>query len=266
MLVKVTNTCGRGCSHCMEGSLPGTGLHMTRETFIQMLKFVWEIEALAREACGYNLLLFSGGECTEHPDIVKMISLAGQVGFQPFLITNGLWLADPVKKAEILDQFPRLMVQVTYDPRFYPEPAPPKIDDPRIFYENKIRGMMPLGRFKNKKHDEVPTLRAPGSFNFRSTSRNFQDVRMGIAMLRTRAVAGMGNGHCSPSISYDGSFVAGETNYCWKLGTVQHSIAEINAAMREMRSCNRCGLEKNLTQPEKRAIGLSTLYVPGESG
>ena len=85
----------------MESSVP-TGDHMTRETFLETLDFTERAEHLARASGCPPTLLFSGGECTEHPEIVSWIALAMSRGFIPILITNGQWLNDPALKASIL--------------------------------------------------------------------------------------------------------------------------------------------------------------------
>jgi len=102
----------------------------------------------------------------------------------------------------------------------------------------------------------------PTSFNFRSLVRATGSIEQAVFHLRLRAMAGKA-GHCSPSITSDGRFVAGETSECFKIGTVDSSNVELTKAAYEMR-CNKCGLVDNLTQEEKRAIGESTLFLGTE--
>jgi MoaA/NifB/PqqE/SkfB family radical SAM enzyme len=101
MLIKVTNKCSMGCSHCMEDSTV-KGEHMTYETFLKALDFTARAEKLAWAAGCLPLVLLSGGECTEHPDIVKLIETVFARGMLPFLISNGAWLADDALRAAIL--------------------------------------------------------------------------------------------------------------------------------------------------------------------
>jgi hypothetical protein len=79
-------------------------------------------------------------------------------------------------------------------------------------------------------------------------------------MLRARAATGL-SGHCSPSISSDGSIVAGETSNCFSVGDVHSSAEEITRALLAMQ-CNRCGLVDNLSQQEKLAIGEARILTP----
>lgn len=236
----------------MEGAVPH-GSHMDRATFNAALKFTLDLEALARTA-GYNLVLISGGECTEHPDIIEFIQQVYEHGLRPMLLTNGLWLADPELKEAILS-FRDLMIQVTHDPRFYPR-TPPRIADPRITYVDSLTHMIPLGRFAGKSHSDLPTKKAPASFNFRSLVHHYGDVRPAILRMRMNTLTGGMSGHCTPSISYDGSFTTGETRLCHKAGDVFSSADTITRNVLRMGTCNRCGLEDNLDPAHRAAIGI----------
>jgi hypothetical protein len=79
-------------------------------------------------------------------------------------------------------------------------------------------------------------------------------------MLRARAAMGMA-GHCSPSISSDGTIVAGETSNCFPIGDVHSSAQDVTRALVAM-SCNKCGLVDNLTQEQKVAIGEARVLTP----
>ena len=49
--------------------------------------------------------------------------------------------------------------------------------------------------------------------------------------------------------------MAGETRNCFVIGTVTSSTAELTAVLCNMGACNRCGLETNLTEMQRAAIG-----------
>jgi hypothetical protein len=241
------------------------GQHMTRETFLAALDFTRRVEDFAWQQGILPLVLLSGGECTEHPDFVWMLETVVAQKLVPVLITNGMWLADDKLKAAILrPEWPHMIVQVTNDPRFYPK-APPACDDPRISFVPSLTVFVTLGRAARKKNPErhgVPERHGPTSFNLRSITRQFGSIEQAVAVLRARAMMGK-NGHCTPSISENGDVMAGETRNCFKIGTVQSTSAELTKALVEMR-CNRCGLEDDLSQAEKRAIGASSLYLGTE--
>lgn len=243
-----------GCGHCMEESVPN-GPHMSEDTFRRALDFTRRTEAAAWRLGVPPLVLLSGGECSEHPAFLKFIELVEQAKMLPLLITNGMWLADEKLRHEVLRPNRAISVQVTNDKRYYPS-APVRVQDDRIVYVDSLTVLLPLGRLSRKKGErELPTRKAPSSYNLRSATRALGSFSAAICMLRTRAATGL-SGHCIPSISDDGSVMAGETRNCWKLGTVDDNDATLTRAMLNMGACNRCGLETNLTREQKLAIGL----------
>lgn len=264
MLIKVTNKCSVGCNHCQENSTPA-GEHMREEIFLAALDLTRRLEVDAYAAGLPPHVLLSGGECTEHPDFVKFLEIVVQQGFFPILITNGMWLGNKELREQILrPEWPHMFVQVTNDPRFYPT-APPTWDDSRVKFVPELSLLIPLGRAAGKPkllQLGVPQKKAPASFNFRSMTRSLGSVTQAIAMLRARSVAGLA-GWCTPSISADGTLVAGESNLCFGVGNVLSTADEVTKAVMEMR-CNKCTLVDNLTPEQKRAIGESVLYGVNE--
>jgi hypothetical protein len=252
MLIKITNRCSMGCSHCMEDSTPA-GEHMDRDTFDRALDCADRLEALAI-AAGYQLLLLGGGECTEHPAIVEYVNVALERGRKVILLSNGMWLSNNRLRNELLRD--GVAVQVTNDPRFYPR-VPPRITHARVAYVGSLSLLTPMGRHAGKGPvGPIPLRHGPTSFNLRSITRATNgDIRVGIAHLRLRAMQGsMASGHCTPSISADGAVRVGESNACYELGTVDSSPEEMSRALDDMR-CNRCGLVDNLSPEQARAIG-----------
>lgn len=264
MLIKVTNFCSMGCTHCMEDSTI-KGLHMTREIFSKALLLTQRLEGPAWTLGCPPAILLSGGECTEHPDFVTFLTIVVELGLWPVIITNGMWLANKeLREAILRPEWPQLMVQVTNDSRFYPT-APPTHDDSRITYVPALTQLLTLGRAgrrQNLSQLGVPPKQSPSSFNFRSAVRHFRSIEQALILLRTRATTGQ-SGWCSPSISSDGSMVAGESNACFKIGTVDSTSTELTQATIDMK-CNACGLVDNLSQEQKRAIGESSLFLGTE--
>jgi hypothetical protein len=174
-----------------------------------------------------------------------------------------MWLDDPELRAKILrPDWTDLMVQVTNDPRFYPT-APKSVptDDPRVVFIPSLTVLVPLGRLKPSRLPVTPPVRkGPTSFNLRSLTRSLRDVREALFMLRARAVMGM-SGHCSPSISSDGTIVAGETSNCFPVGDVNSTAEDVTRKIVAMQ-CNKCGLVDNLTQEQKLAIGEARILTP----
>jgi hypothetical protein len=258
MLIKVTNKCEMGCSHCMEDSTPA-GKHMTFDTFLCAVQFSIRMESSVWETGAPPIILLSGGECTEHPDIVKMIRAVLNRGLTPIIITNGMWLNDKELRESILrPEWTQLGVQVTNDDRFYPK-APPTVDDPRIIYVPKLTKLIPLGRASKRidsmKDDDLPVRDAPTSFNMRSITRQTKSFQRAVFMQRVRAASGYA-GHCSPSITEKGDVHIGETRYCWVVGNIYSTEKELTEATIAMKDCNRCGLEDKLGERHRQAIGL----------
>lgn len=226
---------------------------MSTETFEAALDVSWRLEELARRRHGYHLLLLSGGEATEHPDFLHLAEKAAAHGFAVVLISNGLWLTDPERRAEILAAPSISTIQITNDPRFYPRRVE-RVEHPKLCYVDKLSVMTPQGRFAGRTHPEVPMRRAPASFNIRSMTRQLGDIREALAMQRARAMAGSA-GHCSPSITHEGYIVAGESRECGRIGTVHNTLAELEAGMLALR-CDGCGLVAGLEPRLKKAIGM----------
>lgn len=254
MLVKITNHCLAGCSHCMENSTRA-GQHMSEEVFRKTLKFVQRVESPLASIGLLPSILFSGGECTDHPQFVQFVSEARDRGFLVAVLSHGLWLNDDERRSEILGQpWPEVVFQITHDPRFYPHDHPRRVDDKRVAYIPQISSIFTIGRSKGKPSLAGSTARsAPTSYNFRSMVRALGSFKAAVVQLRIRAAVGK-SGHCTPSVSSDGSVVAGESRFCHAVGTVESSEEELTLATSSMR-CNACGLVDNLTDAQKAAIG-----------
>lgn len=229
MLVKITNKCLMECNHCMEDATP-SGEHMTEETFEKALRFVSQIYT--------HFLLISGGEPSEHPQVVDFCKLALKRFTSVTVLSNGM-------NQDILRQCldTGALLQVTNDPRFYPKRVEP-IDHSGATFETHLRMVSPFGRGKNLES----TRQAPLCFNFRSLVRNFGSLKQAIIELR-----GYGK-MCTPSILVDGSIVAGESRFCHKIGTVDDSLDRIALNTTVMR-CNKCGLVDKLGFMHRHAIG-----------
>jgi hypothetical protein len=255
MLLKITNQCGGGCRHCMEDSRPNSQENMTVDNFLAALDCTDRVESAARIA-GYNAILLSGGECTEHPQFLDYLEIVERKGFYPMVLTRGQWIGTGSEiEKEILRPGRKLMVQVTFDKRYYPHKINSVPNDPRISYTDEIGALLPLGRAARLVSQGTQSRTWPVSFNLRSFVHKFRDIVPAIALLRMRAMAGK-SGHCTPAIDWQGNFLVGESIFCHRAGTVYSSNAELTEAILQMGSCDKCGLEKNLSTAERAAVGL----------
>jgi hypothetical protein len=123
---------------------------------------------------------------------------------------------------------------------------------------DKLQVLSTIGRASNPKFDPkgLSPRAAPSSFNFRSIVHSTKSVSQAIKILRVRGCLGK-SGFCTPSVSHDGTVVAGESRFCYPIGTVNSSNEELTQAVLSMGSCNRCGQEGNLSPMHKHAIGIN---------
>lgn len=234
MLVRITEKCHMGCSHCMINAGPA-GQHMSLDTYKQVLDFI--------KKTMFPFIMVSGGEPMEHPDVLTMLKMAIDVGFKTTLLSNGMFLADQKLTKTILDM--EVLVQVTNDSRFYPKKVS-HVEHKNIMYEDTIRLVSPFGRALENK---IPVTRqSPLCFNLRSIVRHYHDFFQGLLMLRQKVKM------CTPSVNIDGSLSAGESNSCHRVGTVNDSNLVLTNKVCSM-TCDKCGLVRNLDDLHKTAIG-----------
>lgn len=213
---------------------------MTRDTYVQCLRMA--------VALGDVGLLISGGEPTDHPDIINFLALANETRLQHvLLLSHGMWLTDPAFDPEKRKAILNLVtgVQVTNDPRYYPRRIE-QIEHPKVMYETHIRQVAPFGRAKT--NGITTTRQTPLCFNLRSFSRSFKSLSQGIMMQRMRA------SFCTPSVNINGDILAGESVSCCPIGNVRDSVTTLDDGIINLK-CNRCGLVDGLSPMHKRAIG-----------
>lgn len=259
MLIKVTSHCTMGCSHCLENSTP-SGEHMSMALFERALKFTERAECELIQNGMPIMMMLSGGECTDNPNIVEMVDAIVQRGWIATILTHGLWLDNEDLRNRILRDDTKarrdVLIQVTNDDRFYPR-KPPQVKHSKIHYVERVTVLSPLGRAANPKFDPkgLNLRAAPCSFNFRSLVHHSKSFQTAVLALRVRGMLGK-SGFCTPSVSYDGTVVAGESRFCYPIGTVDSTNEELTQAVLTMGSCNHCGQEANLQPEHRRAVGI----------
>jgi hypothetical protein len=238
MLIRITNHCTMGCSHCMIDKSGPDGEHMSLETYEKALELSYLLGARA--------LIISGGEPFDHPDVFKFIALAQARSFITMVTTNGLFALNPEMRRMAVQS--GAMVQVTNDPRYYGRNlglVREIFTENGFAFEDHIRQIFPCRR--TEESGITPTRHSPMCFNMRSATRAY-DIISAISVLQMQGKL------CSPSINVDGSVRAGEADTCFKLGTVDSTEGDLDEAYRTMR-CNRCGLMDNLGPKYLAAIG-----------
>ena len=241
MLVRITNRCSMGCIHCLTDASP-SGQHMDWATFCSSVQMSLDLETM-------RMLMISGGEPTEHPDILRYIDHANKLGFVVVLTSNGTFVDDEQLTEQLLSR--DILIQVTNDRRYYPRSVR-MIEHRRVCYEETLRMISPFGRALGNGLPVTQTF--PSCFNLRSVTRSTGDVRLALAFLRSKAR------FCVPSVNVDGTLVAGEAPSCAVIGSVFSSPEDVTKRVIGT-SCGRCGLVGNLSQKQKLAIG-EALVVP----
>jgi hypothetical protein len=93
------------------------------------------------------------------------------------------------------------------------------------------------------------TRKSPMCFNLSSVVRHLNNFNDGVLTLRHNGKM------CTPYIEIDGSILAGESKFCKKIGTIDSTGDELVHNILNMK-CNYCGLEDNLLDIAKNAIGI----------
>lgn len=221
-----------GCSHCLVSATPH-GTHITPEVYRHALDVAVEL--------GDPFVMLSGGEPTEHPRILDLIAEAAEYFPLVAVLSNGMWLHDPDRTAELLAT--KAHWQITNDPRFYPRRLPEvELETPLVTYEHKITTLVRLGRYRGYSN-----RLAPACYNLRSAVRHHRSFVLGVGFLRLH------HKFCTPSIDVDGVIRAGETPFCYSLGTVQSTEAELTAATLA-HDCDRCGLHERLPENFRKVV------------
>jgi len=210
---------------------------MTRPIFVATVEFI--------RRGGIPIILMSGGEPTEHPDLLGFVDYAKKEGLSVLLLSNGEWLHQwaPERRDELLGAVWR--VQVTNDPAFYPRHVE-RYDHPKVYWETQLRQVTPHGRAATNRLRTG--RRAPECFNLRSLTREMGTFHAARLVMIARGSM------CTPSINVDGSVRAGECPECFRIGGVSDDETTLELNLRLMK-CSKCGLVRNLVPEEKRAIG-----------
>lgn len=234
MLVRITNRCYMGCHHCLANATPD-GEDMSRQTFKEVIAFSAMIEPL---------LLLSGGEPTEHPDLTWMLETSADLGLSTIVLSNGEFLHNKAPKRR--DKILKLAkgVQVTNDPRYYPRRVK-KWSHPKVFWEDKLRVVSPMGRAVGNR--VACNAKGPGCFNLRSLTRSMGLLR---ALFHLRSLGRM----CTPSVNVNGIITVGEAPGCAEVGSVTDSLQSIERNITRVR-CNSCGLIDGLSRQHQQAVG-----------
>jgi Radical SAM superfamily len=236
MIIRITDMCRMGCSHCMIEGSGEFGDHMPDRIYEPALELA--------QASMSPVVLLSGGEPTEHPDFFRYLRQMRESVLLPVITSNGMFTQRPGVAEQLAEL--GVFVQVTNDPRYYPQRLEPELFDHEGWhYEDTIPMIFPCRR--TRLNGIEATRMYPGCVNLRAAVRRF-GLQPALVQL---SAAGK---QCAPSINVDGSIRAGEADTCHRIGQVGDSLASIEHELATMK-CDICGLRDNLKPEHLAAIG-----------
>ena len=261
MLVKLTNSCHAGCSHCLSNCVP-CDEHMDFKTLNDLLKFCYDNKI-------FNLVI-SGGEPTEHPQFFEFTkSIINFLKDFPILktisiTTNGYWLTESIENANkakelisLSNKCTLVSFQVSTDTRFYPK----KLDLTKsilrepgvVLCTNCVEQLYPKGRALTNKLDCLSRLSSQCT-NIKLIAKQFYFMYNRIPTL-SEIVYEMESHFkfCTPQISYDGNILLGESSLCPKCASIYDDPKEIVKSILT-NTCNECNLNYKLPEKAKNIL------------
>lgn len=253
MLLKITEACSMGCTHCMNDAKPD-GKHMSLETLEDSLNFIVKNNI-------YHCLIITGGEPTEHPAFPYIMGyIIGDLTKRKkrcvvTVATNGFWILDNISAAKEIaagSEYVEVQFQVSTDSRYYPK----QIDRTKRIWrepgftlcENCVQSMYPIGRAKQNNYPY--TIVSSRCYNIRAMVKLLSDPTIENVVM---ALAQRGK-FCTPSIKIDGSIVLGESDLCPKCASIYDDEKEIIQKIKDFK-CNGCyPLNENLDMCYKQFV------------
>lgn len=254
MLLKITEACSMGCTHCINDAKPD-GAHMTFETFQAALDFLIRNKA-------YHHIIISGGEPTEHPVFPMFMGYAIaalneiKVPKGLTIATNGFWILDNISCAKELvaagNEYTFIQFQASTDTRYYPK----KLDVTKRIWREKgfvlckdcVEYMYPQGRAKFNNYPSA--FKASKCFNVRALAKQLpnptvENIAKELFMIGKP---------CTPAIRIDGGISLGESDLCPKVASIYDKEEDIIQKIKDFK-CNGCyPLNENLPLIYKRFV------------
>lgn len=238
MLLKITEACSMGCSHCVNDAKPD-GEHMTLKVLEDSLDFLIRNNA-------YHFITLSGGEPTEHPQfpyfmgiILGTLDKYQKTSFIT-ITTNGFWCLDNVSAAKEIaagSKYVTVQWQVSTDSRYYPK----HLDTTKrlwrepnfVLCKDCVEAMYPQGRAKLNgfKSD----YKASHCFNVRAVTKQIPNptIESVVALLASQRK------FCKPAIKVNGDIVLGESDLCPKCASIYDKEEDIIQKIIDFK-CNGC--------------------------
>lgn len=256
MLLKITEKCSMGCSHCMN-SATENGEHMSLDTFKDAIDFIIRNNA-------YHSIIVSGGEPTEHPMFPFFMGyLLGELTKRNLksmvtIATNGFWILESEENMKCAKNIAagykdvKFQFQVSTDTRYYPK----KLDTTKriwreegfFLYKDCVQHMYPQGRAKENGYPYQAV--SSKCFNVRALAKQLpyptiENVTMTLAL----------NGKfCTPAIRIDGGISLGESDLCPKCASIYDKEEDIIQKIKNFK-CSKCDfINEKLPTPLRRFV------------
>lgn len=222
MLIKITDRCSMGCSHCFSDCTPDL-CDMEWNTFVDTMSFY---DRYCKKIS--KPIFISGGEPTESNIFTYVISHFINNGYErvPITVTtNGLWLTQNEWLVKDIEKFlPNCSFQIVVDDRFYPT----HVDEssPIFNYKNVTlcRGVMfiyPQGRAL--KNNMPFRANASKCFNIRAVTKQMMNSSLSDILQVMMSAAKF----CTPHIDIDGNIKLGESRLCPVCSNIYKTEKEI---------------------------------------
>ena len=265
MIINITQHCTLYCPHCMQNAGPERNEMMSKDTFIQALRFAKNI--------GSKVVMISGGEPTSHPDFFDFLKVLVNSDFVSVsVLSNGTFLKDHTfteKFAQVVAKRRGFFLQISSFKGLYAnydEVHKPNLKALRLFGDkvaicdkpSDIR-IKPLGRACNGKwHEEVKRMN-----DFPSC------VNSSLILAQVKVIQGIGIGallehyqrFCLPLVSWNGSIRLGESEQCKVIANISEPISHINQKLFSFRPCGGCDsykwhLQNPSTEKERQVCNI----------
>lgn len=248
MMIKITEKCSMGCTHCMNRATCN-GNHMSFDTFKDVIEF--------QKRNGGPFCFLTGGEPFEHPNFVQFLLYAKQQLPECIIevATNGVALQDPLVAKLVNDlghMFPPVFFQVSNDSRYYPtsiDESLPVFALDNVALITEIPKLYPQGRTL----DNRLSWEAKGSkcFNVRAVAHQLDNPTIKEVV----SVLAMKGKMCTPHISIDGYIKLGESDLCPVCSSIYKSDDEIIKDILDFH-CHNCDhVNCNLSSLHRSLIG-----------
>lgn len=243
MLLKITEKCSMGCTHCMNSATP-EGRHMSEKVLDDALEFIM------KNHIGLHVVV-SGGEPTEHPNFMEfMDKILNKLTWCSYpvsivITTNGLWCLEHPEESKSLvrkTEYLQVFWQVSTDKRYYPKELPihKKLwrEPGFLLCTDCVEAVYPQGR---ALENDIPwSAKASRCFNVRAMSKQIPDASV-FTLFNGMAIRGYS---CTPSIRVDGSISVGESDLCPSVTSIYDKPEDIIKKIQEFK-CHKCDFINN---------------------